>query len=1396
MSKNKAIKITNINLNNLRNVDLEILFSELVSIAGVSGSGKSTLVKDCIAYISSKRHHALMGDTTRNDIGDVKQEVSYVNYLEQGTLKGTSRSLVGTALGIIQDLRKILLPHLTVYDSTGDKVLNPDIDLIFNWFSKHHPNTEITIIVLLEKMVLGPVRNFIDPFFLKEKKVSFLISDSGDTFDTNNPKTKEEFLPIVCKTHKDIYATFKSSLGPDFYELLRELWGIKNKGLYLNYSDEKEEITFSLDDNLISMNDPFLYIKPTEKLLSFNSRGKYSGACRTCAGSGKIISVDKSDIFNEYILLPLTHGGVNIPYNKTKLDYYYFSGLCDEIRGVLYTYGYSFNVFWKDLSDNLKNIFINGSGSKIFQPLDNNGKPKGKNKKFIGIYTRVIDRLKGKSNARLDFLRKEIPCPVCKGTKFNLEARAVGFKSKRFYELFDYSLHLLINWLDEVKHSNVLNSDALLLERIRSVCLSCESLGIGHLSLSRTVDTLSGGEAQRLRIGRELWDTLIKSTYILDEPSRGLHHEDIERMMYVLRGLAKKDNAVILVEHNEQLIKASDRVIELGPGGGDNGGIKIYDGDPKYSSFNYLVEGDYRKYKKLHEVEWLCFDNVSYRTIKEQTFKFPLGYLSTVTGVSGSGKSTLVLNIVLEKITSLGEGVSLKNNQNSDLSLDRLDLVHFSQSPLQGSFRSKVISQLGLANEFREWFYHHSEAKQLNLTPSHFSSNTSEGMCLYCEGKGVIEDIKDFYITCSNCNGSGFSVEITFVEVDNKNIIDWMILPFSSLTVNKILPISIIEVAQLACELGLGHLSLGRAIPTLSGGESQRIKIMKSIIDMNKPINSDKHLIFMMDEPTSGLHYEDIKKLLDSLQKRIISKGHTVIAIEHNLFFINNCDWIVEMGPGGAEKGGKVIFNGSLKAFIQSNLKHSATYRALLNKPRKNHHKSFLYLDNKNVVNFSKKDRVDLFSSYLRGEKEGEFVCDIQPAYAINYSFFYEKPYSEISGLGRLFSILYSLIVNDSKLKNEKKLSLFNDNNFEKEFLIGWPPCVNEYDIISEDDVRQAIREHVSSSGYWFDGAKVIKGYIAKQVILDYRKVVLLFPPNSNLSFDQMVQRANALGRGVYVLFSLNENKPQYVSSRLIDQKFMRYGVRKVVPEVFEATSDYYCCSLCLGKGKIKTVNFKNIFSDKEVSIESDKLWSKNALEIIRPYRRRILLPYINRLKRAGIMDFSIPFASMNTEQKKYFLYGFPYKVFLKDGGNKNHINDYYRWHGINSLIESNMWKGSSRKWAEELSRSMKNIDCPECHGSGLGWEAMEHQINSKSIYDILVNMEIYQIIQWVKKLTIEGNREANEIKKTLLNILVKVNDNSRKICMSLSSFSEKDICLALNEYRNNNRLKGAIIYI
>ena len=901
------IIVHNAHEHNLKNLNLTLPKNKLVVITGVSGSGKSTLAFDTIyaegqrKYIESLSAYArqfldMMDKPKVDKIEGLSPAIS----IDQKTTSKNPRSTVGTVTEIYDYLRVLFARAGVPYSPTTGKPIkgltsSEIIDEIENKFI----GKKIMIMSPLIKGRKGEYKKLFDEYFKK----------GYERFYINDQIYQKEDLPELSKNYKHSISVVIDRVIPSKENRDRLANSIE---ISLNESEGNIEV-FDIDSKkLVSLSNKFMCpvsgfsideIEP--RLFSFNNP---YGACKNCDGLGEV------DAFDEDILIP----DKNLSFNDNVINYWSEkakSKLHSKLKKLFTTKKYE-NVIWSKLPKTFHNeIFY---GNRNFEGL-------------INIMDNIYD---GTSSWwrqwELEKFRNSKICKECNGKRLNEKALCIKVDDLNISDFTSLSIKDSLNWINtfEKRLSDQRKLIAAPLKKeIHSRLNFLNEVGLNYLSLSRKSSTLSGGESQRIRLASQIGSGLTGVTYVLDEPSIGLHQRDNQKLINTLKNLRDLGNTILVVEHDEDIIKEADYIVDIGELAGINGGKIIAEGNYQtiLESTNSLtsnyIKGNISRYptsnKKIKNIDNIQIIKAGGNNLKEVSVSFPLGKFISVTGVSGSGKSTLINetlygaanNRIYEKIIKTLPYQDIKGIENID------KVINIDQSPIGRTPRSNPATYVGLFTPIREWFANLPEAKMKGFKPGRFSFNVKGGRCESCEGDGLkkieMHFLAPVYVKCEVCNGKRYNKETLAVQFKSKNISDIL-----NMTVDDACDFfsanpQVYSKLKTLQNVGLGYISIGQAATTLSGGEAQRIKLSK---ELSK--RQTGKTLYILDEPTTGLHFDDIKKLLEILHK-LVSYGNTVIVIEHNLDVINTSDWVVDLGPEGGEQGGKVLFEGLTKDLIK-----------------------------------------------------------------------------------------------------------------------------------------------------------------------------------------------------------------------------------------------------------------------------------------------------------------------------------------------------------------------------------------------------------------------------------------------------------------------------------------------
>ena len=889
-------------MHNLKGIDVDIPKKQFVVITGVSGSGKSSLAFDTIYAEGQRRYVESLSSYARQFLERIeKPKVDKISglspaiALEQKISSSNPRSTVGTKTEIY-DYIKILFSRFgkTYSPISGKEVKKNKVSEIIDDIKKQSVGDKLIILTKLEDINSGNIEQKIESLINQNYNRIFyeneIIKLNDVKFDRIS-KYNNLFLVIdrIVRGESDEFLSrVADSLETAIYE---------GKGKCLVNNLTKSKIK---KYNTILEADGIKFTKPDTNFFSFNNP---YGACTKCEGYGDIVGID------ERLVIPNTSlslfDDAIFPWRGKKLKKYKSLFIKNSVE-----YNFPIHKPYFELTNDQKKLLWDGNDKLIginnfFQKLE---------AKLYKIQNRVLlSRYRGKTT-----------CNECNGNRLKKEAGYVKINNKNIFDLINMPLNELQLYFESVKITDRITNE--IISRVK--CLN--DLGLGYLTLNRKSSSLSGGESQRINLATCIGSNLTGSLYVLDEPSIGLHSYDTQQLIKIIKRLKNLGNTVLVVEHDDEIIKSADHIIDIGPKAGTFGGQVVAEGSFKKILNSDSLTAKYLNGKiKINESKGIrdskskikisgCREN----NLKNFNVEIPLNKLVTISGVSGSGKSTLINRILYPSILNHLDDYSLKPGEFDNLSgdLDQISFVEYiSQKAIGKSSRSNPVTYIKAYDDIRKLFSSQRESKIRGYKPKHFSFNVDGGRCETCKGEGTItiemQFMPDVNLVCDSCNGKRFKNDILEIRINNKNIsdilnltVDDAIIFFNDLGENKIA-----EKLVVLQKVGLGYIKLGQSSSTLSGGEAQRVKLAFFLSAKNK----SKSGLFLFDEPTTGLHFDDIKKLLKSINE-LIDNGNSVIIIEHNLEIIKSSDHIIDLGPLGGNNGGEIVFQGNLDKLLKS----------------------------------------------------------------------------------------------------------------------------------------------------------------------------------------------------------------------------------------------------------------------------------------------------------------------------------------------------------------------------------------------------------------------------------------------------------------------------------------------
>lgn len=923
-----SIRVQGARENNLKNVDLTIPRDAMVVFTGLSGSGKSSLAFDTIFAEGQRRYVESLSSYARMFLGQVdKPDVDFIEGLspavsiDQKSTSKNPRSTVGTITEIYDYMRllwaRIGHPHCP---ECGEEITQQTPQQIVDILQDYPERTRLQI---LAPVVSARKGEFVDLFKDLLTQGYSRARVDGETVQLSDP-------PKLAKQYKHTIEVvvdrivIKDGIHQRLTDSIETALKLADGRVLIDFVDREQddpERTRSFSENLACPNNHPLQIDTIEpRAFSFNSP---FGACSACDGIGSRLEVDTE------LLVPnpdLTLGeGAIAPWSQGKATTEYWLRL---LAGLGEELGFDLNTPFKDLPAKTRAAILDGKDYKVEVSYRNRF---GRERRYTSGFEGVKAYIKRKhEETESDFARdryeqymRQVACPSCGGARLNPTILGVKVGGQSIADITDLSLADALAFVRGLQLSpREAKIGEQVLKEIDARLQFLLDVGLDYLTLSRSAGTLSGGEAQRIRLATQIGSGLVGVLYVLDEPSIGLHQRDNRRLIETLTKLRDMGNTLIVVEHDEDTMREADWIVDVGPGAGEHGGEIVHSG-----SFEDLLKntrsitGDYMAGRRRIEVpasrrpvdkkRQLTVRGARENNLKNVTVSFPLGVFTAVTGVSGSGKSTLVNDILYTSLANKLNGAKQVPGRHKSIDgLEHLDkVIHVDQSPIGRTPRSNPATYTGVFDHIRKLFAETSEAKMRGYTPGRFSFNVKGGRCEDCSGDGTLKIemnfLPDVYVPCETCHGKRYNRETLEVHYKGKTIADVLEMPVEEAAEFFAAFTPIARHLNTLVDVGLGYIRLGQPATTLSGGEAQRVKLAT---ELQK--RSNGRSIYVLDEPTTGLHFEDIRKLLAVLQS-LVDKGNSVITIEHNLDVIKCADWIIDMGPEGGSGGGTVIAEGT-----------------------------------------------------------------------------------------------------------------------------------------------------------------------------------------------------------------------------------------------------------------------------------------------------------------------------------------------------------------------------------------------------------------------------------------------------------------------------------------------------
>lgn len=919
---------------NLKNADLEFPRNRMVVFTGLSGSGKSSMAFDTLFAEGQRRYVESLSAYARQFLGQMdKPDVDFIEGLspavsiDQKTTNRNPRSTVGTITEIYDYLRLLFartgVPHCPVCGAeVSAQTPQQMVDRLL-------ANPERTRFQILAPVVRGRKGEFEDLLDLLrgDGYARALIDGQMRQLSDDITLTKQKKHTIEVVVDRLV---IKNGIRQRLTDSVETALRLANGLMVADFVDRDENdplrrVPFS--EHMACPNGHTLELDEIEpRTFSFNAP---YGACPECTGLGFSLAIDPE------LVVPdpdktLNEGAIE-PWMMTKSTGDYYRHLLEGLASEL---GFDLDTPWKDLPEEVRQAIMYGKDFKVTVSYRNRwGRMREYSTGFEGVVRSLMRRHEETDSEQrkqyYESYMREVPCAVCHGKRLKPEVLAVTVEGKSIADVCDMSAERGLAWINELDLSGAKAQIAgEVVKEIRARLGFLNDVGLNYLTLSRAAKTLSGGEAQRIRLATQIGSGLVGVMYVLDEPSIGLHQRDNARLIDTLHHLRDLGNTLIVVEHDEDTIRSADWLVDIGPGAGEHGGEVVYSGPADHLvDATRSITGDYiagrrrievpKKRRKTRTTKQLTVVGARENNLKDLTVRFPLGVMTCVTGVSGSGKSTLVNQILYPVLADKLNGARIVPGKHTRVEgVNQCDkVIHVDQNPIGRTPRSNPATYTGVWDKIRTLFAKTPEAQVRGYGPGRFSFNVKGGRCEACHGDGTLKIemnfLPDVYVECEECHGKRYNRETLEVKYNGKTVADILDMPISEAAeFFKAYP-AISRYLDTLVQVGLGYIRLGQPATTLSGGESQRVKLATEL-----QRRSTGKTVYILDEPTTGLHFEDVNKLLVVLQG-LVDKGNTVIVIEHNLDVVKSSDWIIDLGPEGGEGGGTIVAEGTPEHVVQ-----------------------------------------------------------------------------------------------------------------------------------------------------------------------------------------------------------------------------------------------------------------------------------------------------------------------------------------------------------------------------------------------------------------------------------------------------------------------------------------------
>lgn len=1312
-----AIDVVGADANNLAQVQVRIPYRALTAIVGVSGSGKSSLVEQTIAAEAAERMHrfldidqpALRGTDVHAHIGPLPP----ILFAGQRAFRASARTTLGTSTGLLRLLRRLFVRFADVFaDDVNEPVPNASPASFSRWLKAFASGRAVVWAVpVLNHATSGEaaVKRLVEAG-VKEVVVRS-ETDRGAKAQNGTRVLLAKFKPLRADLRHSIEACIgEVDLGKvtaaKLEALLDAAWAAAPGAVTVELKEEaraelRRPFMFGLDSRVhrVHPRSPVVYAKPDPHRLTFNAPTQpESGACPSCSGLGMATELDE-DALVAQPTQSMHCGALSL---WTEKNYRYVNIQHVTIEGLRGREGFDPDMPWRKLSDRARALVLGGTRDLV-QGIDPRTKKKsGAPREFEGFRNAIVERAGANTLAgqALRELIHEGRCRACNGTRWSIQTRALRVAEWSVDRLLALSLSALEAEARAGRLAEKCPPDARsLVANIARTAASMVSVGVGHLSGDRGMADVSDGESRRTRLAGVLTSRLAGLLLILDEPARGLHEQDLTSLGDAIVQAAQL-HTVVISEHRQRVVARADHLVELGPGAGPNGGHVTYAGHVQGTEWDRLHRSPTSHGPSVRKRRWLEIDGANIHNVRDATVKIPLGEITCIAGVSGSGKSSLVRGALVPALMRAlpKELVDAEDFRTRSGTWDELrgaedvgSLCALDQAPASAHRRSLVATFLGIAERLRKVYGAQSEAERLGLGASDFSANSGKGRCPRCLGLGSLDD----GLECPVCGGLRFGLDALSVRVHGLSFADLLVTPVEVLCERALTDLFEPAVLASMTELGVGHLSLGRSLDTLSGGEVQRVRIARALA---KRVAAGT--LFVLDEPAGGLHPTDVERLHRALRHIVENGKNTVVLVEHDPHLLAVCDHIVEFGPGAGPNGGRVIAKGSPYDVSSGDTPTGLALRGLPRFPATRRTAA----SQAAVVAKTRDAALRVRAEIRQVSGEDIEVADddegpISPAGVPDMSAM-RRPL-EIADLdASVLSVLIDAARPDVETQLESAARVW-----------GTTP------------LRLQIHPLLDAMATW--GTRIPRSVIADA---EKHRAAMGLPWNGDAMKDVRSERASgkrfdvpdpakrrgalrdalAVGGGYLELVDSKGKVQASVCARLMNLDLGLVGPRHATPADFRRLDPRGACPMCCGAGVVAQLERSLLVARETGRVSDDKSLDRRAGEILKGVWRSDMVPFFRRLAEEGLWDPDVTWRSLGPDAAGTVMHGFwlrpSHGTFLKVGSgiDGSEVNHWLRWDGLVTAIRTQLHRSKDTRWRDAVQASSREVTCPKCRGSGL----------------------------------------------------------------------------------------------